>query len=232
MSEKMDIIQILLHGGPVVKGVLLLLALSSIYSWAIIFRKKRQLKLVEANNNTFMDTFGNAQSFDEIVFKTENLTFCPYKEMMASVSLEIEKMIGCRPSEENMVKNIHLLREIGDRPLERAIGQGMNKSNLFLDQGLSQLASIGSVAPFIGLFGTVWGIINSFTGLGQGGGSIDAVAPGIAEALVATAVGLAAAIPAVYAYNHFSNKNSRLNVLMESFQQEILNRVKRLELSR
>jgi len=89
------------------------------------------------------------------------------------------------------------------------------------------LATIGSISPFIGLFGTVWGIIDSFAGLASGGGSIEAVAPGIAEALVATAVGLAAAIPAVWAYNIFTSRISKLNSQMENFGQEFLNLIER-----
>ncbi|OFZ74011.1 MAG: hypothetical protein A2451_09020 [Bdellovibrionales bacterium RIFOXYC2_FULL_39_8] len=97
---------------------------------------------------------------------------------------------------------------------------------------LSTLASVGSVSPFIGLFGTVWGIINSFTGLAGGGATLDVVAPGIAEALVATAAGLAAAIPAVWFYNYFLNQNAKANVQMESFGQDFLNVIERSLISK
>ena len=105
--------------------------------------------------------------------------------------------------------------------------KGVNRSNNNLNNFLSTLASIGSVTPFVGLFGTVWGIIDSFTGLASGGATIEAVAPGIAEALVATAIGLAAAIPAVFFYNHFSNEIAKINNEMEIFGQEFLNVVER-----
>ena len=111
--------------------------------------------------------------------------------------------------------------------IERAMSKGITDSNLKLDSYLSILASIGSITPFIGLFGTVWGIINSFTGLASGGGTLEAVAPGIAEALVATAIGLFAAIPAVWFYNIYSNENSKINSEMESFGQDFLNIVER-----
>ena len=105
--------------------------------------------------------------------------------------------------------------------------KGANSSNIDLEDRLSTLASIGSVTPFVGLFGTVWGIINSFTGLAGGGATLDAVAPGIAEALVATAVGLAAAIPAVWFYNSFNTRVETLNTGIDSFEQELLNSVER-----
>ena len=111
--------------------------------------------------------------------------------------------------------------------LERGLKKGANETNEELGKLLSTLASIGSVSPFIGLFGTVWGIINAFAGLATGGGSIDAVAPGIAEALVTTAVGLAAAIPAVWFFNHFNSMNEKVNSEMESFGQDFINVVER-----
>ena len=111
--------------------------------------------------------------------------------------------------------------------LERSLKQGANTANENLENRLSTLASIGSITPFIGLFGTVWGIIDAFAGLATGGGSIEAVAPGIAEALVATAVGLFAAIPAVWGYNILSSKVGVFNSQMENFGQEFLNLIER-----
>ena len=125
----------------------------------------------------------------------------------------------------------HKLKEhfqnFGLGSIERAMKKGANSSNIDLEDRLSTLASIGSVTPFVGLFGTVWGIINSFTGLAGGGATLDAVAPGIAEALVATAVGLAAAIPAVWFYNSFNTRVETLNTGIDSFEQELLNSVER-----
>jgi biopolymer transport protein TolQ len=111
--------------------------------------------------------------------------------------------------------------------LERALRKGSLEASTSMEHLLSTLASIATVAPFVGLFGTVWGIIDSFTGLSSGGSSLEAVAPGIAEALVATAVGLFAAIPAVWFYNHFNNQIGRIQSEMESFGQDYLNFVER-----
>ena len=111
--------------------------------------------------------------------------------------------------------------------IERSMKKGANDSNIVMEDSLSTLASISSAAPFVGLFGTVWGIINSFTGLAGGGATLDAVAPGIAEALVATAVGLLAAIPAMWFFNKYNNDISLMNTEMESFEQEMLNLIER-----
>ena len=119
------------------------------------------------------------------------------------------------------------LTDHGMAALERSLKQGANEAAEVMDNRLSTLATIGSISPFIGLFGTVWGIIDAFAGLATGGGSIEAVAPGIAEALVATAVGLAAAIPAVWGFNYFSNKIANITMEMESFGQEFLNYIER-----
>ena len=119
------------------------------------------------------------------------------------------------------------VRKFGLNIFIRTMEQAILETNERLDKYLSLLASVGAITPFIGLFGTVWGIINSFTGLAAGGNSLDAVAPGIAEALVATAAGLFAAIPAVFFYNYFTNENARINHSMESFSREFLNTIER-----
>ena len=110
---------------------------------------------------------------------------------------------------------------------EQALLRQINVEKANAEKGVSVLGTIASLAPFVGLFGTVWGIIDAFSGLAGGGGSIEAVAPGIAEALVATAVGLAAAIPAVWFFNVFNNQIARINSQMESFSQDFLNLIER-----
>ena len=137
--------------------------------------------------------------------------------------LKIYKNMEKRPNEKIQEYFSHF----GMGALERCLRKGMNLANDRLESLLSTLASIGSISPFIGLFGTVWGIINSFSGLAAGGGTIESVAPGIAEALVVTAVGLATAIPAVWFYNHFNNENRKFNVDMDSFGQDFLNLIER-----
>ena len=111
--------------------------------------------------------------------------------------------------------------------IERSLRHGRNESNAILSDKLGLLASIGSISPFVGLFGTVWGIIESFRGLSSGGATIETVAPGIAEALVATAIGLFVAIPAVMFFNLLGQRVKSINGVMDSFEQDFLNFVER-----
>jgi biopolymer transport protein TolQ len=223
MHGDMNILVILLDSGPVVKFVLLLLVVASIFSWAIVFQKNKLIKKVELENKMFLKDFETSLSFLELSAKTRDYDSSSLGFMFQKGHDEILKIKEITGED----KLGHYFKEYGLESLERALKVGVNSSNEVLEKKMSILASIGSVTPFVGLFGTVWGIINSFTGLSQGGGSIEAVAPGIAEALVATAVGLAAAIPAVWFFNNFNNKISTLNSQMESFGQQFLNLVER-----
>lgn len=222
----MNIWQILWDSGIVVKFVLFLLVLSSVLSWTIILQKWKELKAVSEANEKFHSFFKSSTSISEIHREatehhnsTMSLMFRKGYEELTRVS---EKLSG-----SNKGNVAQYFSEHGFQALERALKTGYNAANEKMDTRVSVLASIGSITPFIGLFGTVWGIIDAFSGLSQGGGSIEAVAPGIAEALVATAVGLAAAIPAVWFFNIFNNQISRINSQMESFSQDFLNLIER-----
>ncbi|MBF0297206.1 MAG: MotA/TolQ/ExbB proton channel family protein [Oligoflexia bacterium] len=139
--------------------------------------------------------------------------------------IKIRDSLGKGTSKEILYEHFS---SFGFTSVERALKRAINDSNDKMNSSLSTLASIGSAAPFIGLLGTVWGIIDAFVGLGEGITSLDAVAPGIAEALVATAIGLATAIPAVFFYNHFNNANEKLNLEMDSYGQEFINMLERI----
>jgi biopolymer transport protein TolQ len=215
-----------MHSGIVVKIVLALLVGSSVLSWAIIFKKRKIFKEVLENNNRFYEVYTTAENLKDVLIKSEMLPFSPYKSLFTNGYSELIKIKDAYSGQHKSGIAFHF-QNFGMGILERGLKKGVNETNEELSGMLSTLASIGSVAPFIGLFGTVWGIIDAFTGLAGGGGSIDAVAPGIAEALVATAVGLAAAIPAVWFYNHFNSLNEKINSEMESFGQDFLNVVER-----
>ena len=225
-SGSLDLLKIILHSGIVVKIVLILLVGSSVLSWAIIFKKRKMFKQVLANNNRFYEVYTSAENLKDVLIKSELLPFSPYKSLFTNGYSELIKIKDAYSGQHKSGVAFHF-QNFGMGILERGLKKGVNETNEELSGMLSTLASIGSVAPFIGLFGTVWGIIDAFTGLAGGGGSIDAVAPGIAEALVATAVGLAAAIPAVWFYNHFNSINEKINSEMESFGQDFLNVVER-----
>lgn len=224
--EQFDILKIIWQSGPVVKSVLFLLFFASILSWAIIFKKIVQLKRVDKDNRKFMKSYQASSSLKEVMESATKGSFSSYQIMFIrgyDELVKIKKNLG-KDNRKNLGNHF---QNFGLGMIERALKKGSNECNIKLEQLLSVLASIGSISPFIGLFGTVWGIINSFTGLAGGGATLDAVAPGIAEALVATAIGLAAAIPAVWFYNYFSHINGRLGIEMENFTQEFLNVVER-----
>lgn len=225
-SANMDIFKIILQSGFVVKIVLGLLIASSVFSWAIILKKRRLFNEVEENNQRFYEIYKTSENLKEVLLKSEMLPFSPYKALFTNGYAELIKIREAYTGQHKSGLAFHF-QNFGLGILERGLKKGANETNAELGGLLSTLASIGSVAPFIGLFGTVWGIIDAFSGLATGGGSIDAVAPGIAEALVATAVGLAAAIPAVWFYNHFNNQSDKINSDMESFGQDFLNVVER-----
>lgn len=222
----MNIWQILWDSGVVVKFVLLLLLLASVLSWTIIFQKWKELKLVRESNEKFQQFFKTSSSMSDILHEAGENHNSTLSLMFRKGYEELNK-VGEKLSASKQGTMGSYFSEHGFQALERALRTGYNISNEKLDLRVATLASIGSITPFIGLFGTVWGIIDAFSGLSQGGGSIEAVAPGIAEALVATAVGLAAAIPAVWFYNFFNNQISRINSQMETFSQDFLNLIER-----
>ena len=228
LEGNLDILGIIWESGLVVKSVLLLLIGFSILSWAIIFKKYAHLRIIRKENVDFLTRFQQSDSVAELVTATEDLKQSLYRDIFVEGYRELEKIRGGN-TDKTYLKNY--LSEFGLDSIKRAMKKGVHRNNLKLNALLSTLASIGPISPFVGLFGTVWGIINSFTGLASGGGTLDAVAPGIAEALVATAVGLAAAIPAVWFYNDFSNQNSEFGIEMEIFEQEFLNIVERSALN-
>ncbi len=225
-EAKLDIINIMWHSGIVVKIVLGLLVAASVYSWAIILKKRKLFKEVDEENQRFFEIYNSSDNLKDIMLKSEMLPFSPYKSLFTSGYRELSKMKEAYSGQHQTGLAFHF-QNFGLGVLERGLKKGANETNVELGKMLSTLASIGSISPFIGLFGTVWGIIDAFAGLATGGGSIDAVAPGIAEALVATAIGLAAAIPAVWYFNHFNSINEKVNSDMETFGQDFLNVVER-----
>ncbi len=224
MTSNLNIWEILWHSGPVVKLVLLLLVVCSVVSWAIVIQKIKELKTVDEANEQFLGAFrGNAsmgELFQAAIGNHESTMGLMYRKGYEEINRLNEKLQDKHQLSE-------YLKGQNFVPVERALKLGLAQAQEKLDLRVATLATIGSIAPFIGLFGTVWGIIDAFSGLASGGGSIEAVAPGIAEALVATAVGLAAAIPAVWFYNSLSTRLTRMSGQMDAFGQDFLNLVER-----
>ncbi len=224
--QGLNIWQILWESGLVVKFVLILLILSSVLSWTIIWQKYKELKAVTDANEKFNEFFKKSNSITDIN-REANENHDSTMSLMFRRGFDELNKVSEKISSAGKGSIAQHFSAHGFQSLERALKAGYNTANEKMDLRVSLLATIGSITPFIGLFGTVWGIINAFAGLSQGGGSIEAVAPGIAEALVATAVGLAAAIPAVVFFNLFNNQITRINSQMESFSQDFLNLIER-----
>lgn len=224
--NELNIIEIIWQSSVIVKGVLALLLISSIYSWAIVFNKYKQLKDVDKSDEAFLNIYKNTEDLNTIFDKGLELKSSLLARSFNKAFAELKKLESSFVEMQGADQKA-TMRSITIDNLKRSLNQANNINNELLSTKLSTLASIGSVAPFIGLLGTVWGIIDSFRGLASGGGSIEAVAPGIAEALVATAIGLFAAIPAVWFYNKFNNKINTSNLRIESFSEEIINLIER-----
>ena len=208
--------------GPVVQGVLYLLVFFSVVSWGIIFYKYRQVRGAKGQSEKFIEVFWDSRNLSSIHDASRELKSSPVAQVFRS---GYEELLRLSRSKKDSAQGEGLTTELGSvdnvtRAMQRATSVEITK----LEKALTFLATTASTTPFIGLFGTVWGIMNAFRGLSvTHSSSIQAVAPGIAEALVATAAGLAAAIPAVVAYNHFVQRIKVLATEMDNFSHEFLN---------
>lgn len=213
--------------GPVVKLVLLVLAYFSVASWTIIFFKYRVISRAARDSERFLEFFWAQKRFDAINRGLSNFTHSPLTVLFRE---GYQEMLHSQRPKNHDEEGAQITTDLGKADnVARALRRATTLETHRLEKFLTFLATTGSTAPFIGLFGTVWGIMDSFRGIGQtGSASLAVVAPGISEALVATAIGLVAAIPAVVGYNHFVNKVNILTGEMDNFSQEYLNIVERL----
>jgi biopolymer transport protein TolQ len=213
--------QLLANTGLVARIVLLILLAFSIFSWAIIFHKSRSFRAARRDSGEFLKIFRQSKKLSDIRASCRVLKGSPLTEVFQAGYREIENQAVV--SENPGKPRIRSLQAV-HRSLQIASSTELTR----MEQWLSWLATTGSVTPFIGLFGTVWGIIDAFHGLGDAGtASLRSVAPGISEALIATAAGLFAAIPAVVAYNQFVQRIKEFGALMDDFSLEFLNMTER-----
>ena len=233
VAHQMDVAGLIAAAGPVVKLVMIILVLMSILSWSIIFSKMMALRSATKKSDRFLNLYRASGNFGNLYSSTRHIGG-PIAELFRAGYSEIIKIRKASNSgnkaEQPKGNPDEILAELGVVDLvERELKRSMTNEVSKLEKSLTFLATTGSSAPFIGLFGTVWGIMNSFIGLagGEGVPTLQVVAPGIAEALIATAMGLAAAIPAAVAYNYFVSKVRRIDVEMENFSAEFLNVVER-----
>jgi len=225
------VVETFLQAGPVVKLVLALLILLSVICWGIILYKHLLLRRAHHNTRKFMDIFAGASSLMEVHQAIQILPSSPLQEMFEAGYLELSRLLGTAGTsgERPPVRNAGaLLGPGGTENVERAMIKAKTRVNTTMEKYLTFLATTGSTAPFIGLFGTVWGIMSAFRNIGAtGNANLATVAPGIAEALIATAVGLFAAIPAVVAYNFFLHRVRVLAKDMENFSTDLINLIER-----
>ena len=234
-SMNIDIFNMIIHAGPMVKFVLLLLLFFSITSWAIMIMKYRYIKKAFSQSSEFIDFFWKSRNLSNAFSKAKQLRGSPVARIFRVGYAELKNLSRSGPSKKQESKrsseseNTSLsARFTGIDNVKRALRRAINSETTRMVRMVPFLATTGNTAPFIGLFGTVWGIMSSFHGIGlKGSASLAAVAPGISEALVATAAGLAAAIPAVIAFNHFMQKIRIIESELHNFSADFLNIIER-----
>jgi len=224
LSTDTDIVSLILDASPLSQIVLVVLLLFSAISWGVILYKMWMYRRAENQSATFLNVFRRSSKFSEVQAVCPSLPESPlvglfqagYTELNAQLRADRGEPKPSQPAGRPTLKSL----ESVDRALLRANTVELTK----LERHVPFLATTASITPFIGLFGTVWGIMMSFQGIAAAGSSsLGVVAPGIAEALVATAAGLFAAIPAVYFYNHFTNRVKGFAAEMDDFSLEFLN---------
>lgn len=215
MPPELSILQLMLNASPVVQAVMVILMLASLVSWTYIFAKYREINRAEETTGEFEERFWSGIDLADLYRQLA-------REDYASEGLENIFMAGFREF-ARLRQEPNIGPDAVMEGAQRVMRVSLNRELELLDQRLPFLATVGSTSPYVGLFGTVWGIMNAFRSLGAAKqATLAMVAPGISEALVATAMGLFAAIPAVMAYNRYSTEIGRLASRYEAFADEFL----------
>jgi len=220
-APSFSVLDLIFQSGPVVFSVLLLLLGFSVLSWAIIWTKWKLLGKTHIISDEFLDVFWSGRSLEHVYTESKKFELAPTAQVFQSGYKELQKLLERqKEADASPESSIH--------NLERALTSASRKEVLKLEGSMTFLATTASSAPFIGLFGTVWGIMGAFQNIGaQGAASLAVVAPSISEALIATAIGLFAAIPASMGYNYFNSKIRNQKIQMENFTGDFLNIAKR-----
>ena len=225
MNGSLNYLELVTHGGVVVTGVLVILVLSSLASWTIIIRKVLHLRRAQRESVQFLETFWRSKRLDAIYTASDELPASPVAQVFRAGYIELSKVTQAQPVSDEAAMHDQLG---GFENVERALARANNAELTALEHQVSFLGTTAAAAPFVGLFGTVWGIMGAFRDIyAAGNANLATVARPISEALIATAVGLFAAIPALVAYNSL---NSRIRVLdneMRNFSADFLNIIKR-----
>lgn len=213
---------------PVVQLTLLILVVMSVVSWAIIFQKRKTFEALNASNKKFEGQFWKAKALEDIYENIDEHSTSPLAAVFKSGYMELKKIAESNKKGEEKGEGASRPMLSGIDNLQRSLHKAVENELSHMETRLSFLATVGSVGPFIGLFGTVWGIMGSFQKIGATGvASLAVVAPGISEALIATGVGLFAAIPATIAYNLFVTRLKKEELVLNNFGSDFLNIAKR-----
>ena len=230
---KIDLIHMISNASIIVQLVMLVLLFFSVSSWAIILIKSRYIKRAVKQSAEFTEFFWKSRDLSNAFAKAKQLHGSPLARIFRIGYVELKKTSpsGSQTSGQSSQAagdSMPFNTRAGTDNVKRALRRAINTEMTRMTQMVPFLATTGNTAPFIGLFGTVWGIMGSFSGIGQrGSASLAVVAPGISEALVATAAGLAAAIPAVIAFNYFMNRIRIVETELQSFSADFLNIIER-----
>ena len=209
-STDFSLIQLFIRADFIVKSVIIILIAASVYSWALIFEKYKLFKRIEKSTTTFEEKFWKSRSAESFYNTLTNKEKDPIASIFQSAMTELIKTKSKSSSDQSA-------------RVSRVLEISADKEIKLIEKHFTFLATVGSTAPFIGLFGTVWGIMNSFQSIAiSRNTSLAIVAPGIAEALFATALGLLAAIPAVVAYNKFNSDSKKYSARIENFSKRFL----------
>ena len=209
-STDFSLIQLFLRADFVVKSVIVILIAASVFSWALIFEKYKLFKRIEKSTNSFEEKFWKSKSAESFYNTLTNKDKDPMANVFQSAMIEL-------------IKTKSKSASVQSTRVSRVIEISADKEIKLIEKHFTFLATVGSTAPFIGLFGTVWGIMNSFQSIAiSRNTSLAIVAPGIAEALFATALGLLAAIPAVVAYNKFNSDSKKYTGRIENFSKRFI----------
>lgn len=213
---QMNTWELIKEAKPVPMAVMVVLLLISVLSWGIIFSKFSMFRSARSGNHSFLRAFRRAAGMEAVALAAEQFKSAPLVAVFDFGYEEVERQVKSKGTLTNKLA------------IERALQLGISEELAHLENNMNWLATTAAISPFVGLFGTVWGIIDAFTALGQAGSaSLRAVAPGISEALFTTALGLAAAIPAAIAYNYFSHMLKEQGARMDDFSLEFLNLAER-----
>lgn len=214
----LNALDLIKNAGMIVQLIMLGLLAASVSSWAIIFLKRQMLKQAHKQNELFLQGFWGGWSISEAFSRSTDYPMSPVAKSFQAAIRELRKLGDDQKTEAGLKGDI----------VVRALKKANTVEMAALEQSVSWLATVASAAPFVGLFGTVWGIMNSFQTIGAtGNANLASVAPGISEALIATAIGLAAAIPAAIAYNLLNTKIRSQALALDSFNQDLLNLLQR-----